>query len=204
MPDPDPNPDTVTITKADLATLQRSYKLLDSMWRSKEHGASVRVAAKASDPTLNVPEIDIGEPLVQPIRERQDALETENKTLAEKLAKLETDREDEKALDKLKGDLTEAQKKYRLTDEGMAEVRKIMAERSIADPMAAAAYVQSEIVQPAKPLSGSNFAPQDLNPFHIDGKAEDASTKALHEDPVKWQDREVANIMAEFEQSEAA
>lgn len=204
MPDPDPNPDVVTISKADHALLMRNYQLLGKLWDHPEHGADIKRAAKVVDPTLRIPEIDVAEPLLKPVRERQDALETENKTLAEKLAKLETDREDEKALDKLKGDLTEAQKKYRLTDEGMAEVRKIMAERSIADPMAAAAYVQSEIVQPAKPLSGSNFAPQDLNPFHIDGKAEDASTKALHEDPVKWQDREVANIMAEFEQNEAA
>ena len=67
---------------------------------------------------------------------------------------------------------------------------------------AAAALVASEI-EPAKVVNGTNFGPQDLNVLGMDGKAEDDSTKRLHDNPVKWQDREIGEIMSEFEQDAA-
>lgn len=198
-----PNPDTVTITKADLETLQRSYRLFNKLWDDPKNGATLKRAAKEADPTLRIPEIDVAEPLLAPIREE---METFKKTAGELRAENEALRqslEDDKAMGKLLKDLGSAQSRYRLTDEGMAEVKRVMQERNIADPHAAAALVASEI-EPAKVVRDTNFAPADLNVLGMDGKAEDDSTKRLHDNPVKWQDQEIAEIMGEFERGEAA
>lgn len=198
-----PDPNNVLITKDDLGKLQSVWKLFNSLWDDPKHGATLKRAAKEKDPTLRIPEIDVAEPLLAPIREE---METFKKTAGELRAENEALRqslEDDKAMGKLLKDLGSAQSRYRLTDEGMAEVKKIMQERNIADPHAAAALVASEI-EPAKVIRDTNFAPADLNVLGMDGKAEDDSTRRLHDNPIKWQDQEISNIMQEFEGSEAA
>lgn len=186
------------IADQDLTTLQAAYRLMQGLWDHPEHGATVKRAAKQINPNLRIPEIDVAEPLLKPLREQLTAAEEGRTALQARLDKLEQDRTDDKELDKLQKSLDAAKTRYRLTDEGMAEVRKVMAERNNADPMAAAAFVASEI-EPPKPVSGSNFSPSDANIFGVAGGADDDSTKRLHTDPVKWLDREVPNILREFE-----
>lgn len=202
MPD-EPNGDLVSISKADLATLQKSYGLLNKLWDDPNHGAAVKRAAKTIDPSLRIPEIDVAEPLLKPLNEKLAALEAKDTERDAVIAALKQEREDEKAVEKLGKTLGAAQKRYRLTDEAMTEVKKRMMETGNPDPMSAAAYIVSEI-EPAKVVNGSNFAPQDLNVFGMDGAAEDDSTKRLHNDPMKWLDRAVPEIMAEFDQDQAA
>lgn len=199
---PAPNPDLVQISKADLATLQKSFTLLNKLWDDPEHGGDLKRAAKKVDPSLRIPEIDVAEPLLKPINETLTKVQEENAKLREEMEKDRQSREDDKELGKLVENLAKAQKRYNLTDLGMAEVRKRMAEDGIASPMAAAALVASDI-EPAKPMSGSNFAPADLNPLGIDGKSDEADIKALHTNPEKWFDRAVPEILAEFEQDAA-
>ena len=197
----DANSDLVQVRKSDLELLQRSYKILDGLWDDENVGQTIQERAKTVDPKIRT-DNERYTHVLRPITEKLTATETTAKELAEKLSKLEQEREDEKALNDLRKTLDSAQSKYRLTDEGMAEVKKIMAERNIADPMAAAAFVVSEI-EPPKPVTGTNFGPADLNVLGIDGSAEDASTKALHKDPVRWLDQAVPAIMQEFEQEAA-
>ena len=198
----EPNGETVTISKHDLGLLQGSWKLLNGLWDHPEHGATIKRAAKAVDPTIRVPEIDVAEPMLAPIRAELEERKIKDAERDAEIAALKQEREDEKAVGNLQKSLDAAQKKYRLTDDGMAEVKKIMADRHINDPAAAAAFVVSEI-EPAAPVTGSNFSPQDANIFGIDGKSEDESIKSLHENPMKWLDRAVPEIMAEFERDAA-
>jgi hypothetical protein len=194
--------DTVTISKHDLNLLQGSWKLLNGLWDHPEHGAVVKRAAKAVDPTLRVPEIDVAEPMLAPIRAEIEEVKKSAAEVREENARLRQEREEERQVADLGKALDAAQKKYRLTDDGMAEVKKLMAERHINDPPAAAAFVVSEI-EPAAPMTGSNFAPQDANVFGIDGTSDDKDIAALHNDPVRWLDKAVPAIMAEFEQESA-
>ncbi|HXE51234.1 MAG TPA: hypothetical protein VN663_22845 [Ramlibacter sp.] len=203
MPDdPQPNPDLVTITKADLATLQNAWKLQAELFDHPTHGLAIKKAMKDVRPTMRIPELDVLEPALTPLRERQEALDAENKKLREELEADRQARADAAATGDLVKNLSSAQSRYRLTDEGMAEVKKIMVERNIADPHAAAALVASEI-EPPKVVNGTNFGPADLNVLGMDGKSEDASMKRLHEDPIRWQDQEISEIMAEFDQAAA-
>jgi hypothetical protein len=125
----------------------RGYKLHDKLYDHPTHGLPMKRMLKEVDPTINIPEIDIAEPLVNKLQSQIDALKQE--------------RTDERDLTALKRDLDAAQKKHRLTDEGMDEVKRLMVERKIADPEAAALLVVSNI-EPPNPVTGSNFAPADL------------------------------------------
>lgn len=194
--------DVVQISKADLAALQKSYSLLNKLWDHPEHGAELKRAAKVVDPTLRIPEIDVAEPLLKPIRDKQAEIEADNVKLREELAADRKERQDAKDIGDLSKALNGAQSKFRLTDEGMAEVRKIMAERNVADPEVAAQYVVANIER-APPVSGSNFAPTDANILGIDGKSQDEDIRFLHNDPIRWLDSAVPKIMAEFEQEAA-
>lgn len=197
-----PDPDMVQISKSNLAILQKTYKLASSLYDDPEVGVTVKKAIKRIDPSTRIPELDVAEPLIAPVRERQDALEAQNKTLAEQLEKLNQERVDERDLNSLQRSLDAAQAKHRLTPDGMAEVRKIMAERNVADPEVAAQYVVSNI-EPAKPMTGSNFGPSDLDVFGIKGDSAEDDIKALHADPLRWMDKAVPAIMQEFEQDAA-
>lgn len=203
MPDTEPNPDHVTITKADLKTLQEVYKLHAELFDHPVHGLPLKKIMKEVRPSMRIPEIDVAEPLLAPIRTELEAIRTSKAETDAALAALKQEREDEKAVEKLGKTLTDAQKRYRLTDEAMSEVKKRMMDTGNPDPMSAAAWVVSEI-EPAKVSTGSNFGPQDLNVFGMDGKAEDDSIKRLHEDPVRWMDRAVPEIMQEFAEQDAA
>ena len=203
MSDAGNNPNLVQMERGAYQQLQQGWELLSKLWDHPEHGAAVKRAAKAVDPKLRVPEIDVAEPLLAPIREELDTFKKTAEELREENAKIRAEREEEKALDKLRGSLTDAQKRYRLTDEGMAEVRKVMAERQIADPFAAAALVVSEI-EPAKPMTTTNFGPASLNAFDIDGSSAEKDVAMLHNSPEKWQDKVVGEIMQEFAEQDAA
>lgn len=202
MSDAPPDPDIVQIRKSDLSTLQASYKLLNDLWDHPEHGAATKRAAKAVNPALRVPEIDVAEPLLKPLRDELAAKDEALKKLREDFDADKQTRQDDKELGDLRSNLDAAQKKHRLTDEGMAEVRKIMAEQGVASPEVAAKYVAANI-EPAKPVVGSNFGPTDANIFGIDGTSAEDDIKALHNDPLKWMDKAVPEIMAEFEQDAA-
>ena len=198
-----PNPNMVQMDRGAYQQLQQGWDLLSKLWDHPEHGAAVKRAAKAIDPKLRVPEIDVAEPLLAPMREEIEGFKKTAAELREENAKIRAEREEEKALDKLRGSLGDAQKRYRLTDDGMAEVRKLMAERQIADPFAAAALVVSEI-EPAKPMTSSNtFGPQSLNAFEMDGSSSEKDIALLHNSPEKWMDKVVPEILAEFD-AEAA
>lgn len=190
------------VTDKDLETLQNVWKLQAELLDHPTHGFATKKAIKELRPNLRIPEIDVLEPALTPLRTELEALRVKDTERDAAFEALKKEREDDKAVADLQTRLKSAQSRYRLTDEAMPEVKKLMVERNIADPHAAAALVASEI-EPPKVVNGSNFAPADLNVLGMDGKAEDESTKRLHDNPVRWLDEEVGRIMAEGEQEAA-
>lgn len=191
------------IPEQDDATLRNAYSLLNKLWDDPKHGTSLKRAAKEINPTLRIPEIDVAEPLLAPINEKLTAFEEENKKLREELEADRQSRQEERDLANLQSGIERAQKKYRLTDEGRTEMIEIMKRGEATTPESAAALIVANL-EPAKPASGSNFAPQDADVLGISGRAEEESIKELHTDPMRWMDRQVVDIMREFEGAEAA
>lgn len=195
----------VAIPAADHDVLKKSHALFAKLWDDPTHGLGVKKATKALDPSIRVPEIDVAEPLLAPIRTELENERSQRTTLEERFAKLEQERDEDKQVAILQRDLDKAQKQYRLTDEAMAEARKLMVDGRASTPEAAAAIIVANI-EPARPMTGTNFGPTDANILHINGDAaaDDDSTRRLHNDPVRWLDTEVPKIIAELESAEAA
>jgi hypothetical protein len=198
-----PDPNAVLVDKRDLEKLQEGFKLLSSLWDHPEHGAEIKLRAKKIRPDLRVPEIDVAEPLLKPIREQLTAKEEEIKKQNERLEKLETSIEDDKQLAKLERDIDKAVKKHRLTGEGKTELIEIMKRGEANTPEAAASIIVANL-EPVKPVTGTNFGPSDANILGISGDSPEDDIKALHQDPVKWLDRAIPSILSEVEESEAA
>lgn len=206
MPDPapaTPDPDVVQVDRAGFETLQKVYKLFNKLWDDPTHGAAVKRSAKAIDPSLRIPEIDVAEPLLAPINEKLTATEAANAKLAEQIAKLEQDRADDRDLAALEKGMDVAVKKHRLTSDARKEMIEIMKRGEANTPEAAASIIVANL-EPAKPVTGTNFGPTDANIYSIDGSSKDDSTALLHRDPVKWQDAEIGKILGEFSDAEAA
>ncbi len=186
------------ITEQQLAGFQKAMTLLDKLTGDPKTGLSTQRKLKEIDPSLNFPGIDVGDVVVQPIKDELTKTQ-------ETLQKLQDERAAEKeaaanaALEgKLRDSIGKAQSKYKLTDEGVHGLVKFMQERQVADAeLAAPAYLETLPKAPA-PIKPSPFAPQHANLFGTgDDRGSDENIKSLHDDPVRWFDREVASILAE-------
>jgi hypothetical protein len=186
---------TVTVDRATWELHQRALGLLNKMADHPESGISFKKMAKAVDKTLQFTDLDMAERIQAPVLEKLTAAETQlaeikSEREAEKLA-----REQEKQVRSLTDDVDKAVKQYGLTDEGRQKMTVRMQEKGNLDAEAAAAWVAAQAPK-AKPNEGTGqFAPSAMNLY---GSAEkDENFELLNRDPVKWQDAEIAKILAE-------
>lgn len=190
------------VPDADHQTLLNSYNLLNKLWDDPKHGTALKRAAKEVNPALRIPEIDVAEPLLAPIREEMEAFKKTHDELRAENLKIREERDEERALDKLSRGIEAAQKKYRLTADGRTEMLEIMKRGEASTPESAAALIVANL-EPAKPVTGTNFGPMEANVLNMDGRSQDESDKLLHTDPMKWLDSEVPRILNEMD-AEAA
>jgi uncharacterized protein (UPF0147 family) len=146
--------ETITLDAAEYARQQKLLGLFDQVFKDEKVGRSVRHRVKEIDPSVNIPD---DHPVAK------EAM-SEISSLREQLEGLRKERDDEKAAranadheQKLRSGLGEAQSRYKLTDEGMDGVIKLMQDRQIADPLAAAALYKDSLPKPA-PISGTTFS----------------------------------------------
>jgi hypothetical protein len=186
-----------------MAILKRAHTLFNSLYDHPEHGVVFKKALKAVDPTLQIPDIDVAEKYAGPLNEKLTALEEKNTKLETELQKDREERTNQAQLGDLSKKIGEAQKRYRLTDDGMKAAIDRMKETGNPDPFAAAAWVVSEI-EPAKPVqTGSNFGPMDANVLDIKG-SDDADRKLLHNDPDRWFNQTVDKMLTDFQNGDMA
>jgi hypothetical protein len=184
------------ISDAELATLRRAQSLLDGLWNDKEHGMALKRMVKAKLPDARIPELDIAEPMLAPVKAELEEQKKANKTLADRLDAREAAEKEAKEDSDLTTSLAQAKKEYRLTDDGMAKVIKRMKDTNNPDPAAAAAWVTDHEPKP-NPVAASSWSPSDLNLFGTGTKSADEDIQSLHQDPIKWFDRKAAEILSE-------
>jgi hypothetical protein len=194
--------DTVEISKADLALLQRAKGVLDSLYTDGKVGMDFKRMLKTKFPDTKIPELEMVENFRERVDNKLDPIVQENKKLKERLDKWETDSLNEKEEKALRSTLDDVQKKYGFTDDGMQKVIDRMKSKNNPDAESAAAFIKSQEPK-AQTIKSSNFLPESMNLFGSSEKSEDASIAALHTDPRKWQDREIAKMLNEFEQEAA-
>jgi hypothetical protein len=185
------------ISDQELAVLRRAQQLLDGIWNDKEHGLAFKRMVKAKLPDSRIPELDIAEPMLAPVKAELEEERKARRTLEERLdAREKADKESKEDADLNKA-LADAQKEYRLTDDGMAKVVKRMKDTGNPDPAAAAAWVTDHEPK-AKPATTSSYAPSDMNLFGAGIKSDDEDIAFLHQDPIRWYDRKAAEVLDEF------
>jgi hypothetical protein len=186
---------TVTIDAATWELHQRALGLLNKMADHPERGIEFKKMAKSIDKTLQFTDLDMAERIQAPVLEKLTAAEA-------RLAAMETERDAEKLartndeqVRTLTADVDKAAKSFGLTEDGRKKMTERMQAKGNLDADAAAAWVASQAPK-AKPNEGlGGYQPTALNPF---GSAEkDDSVELLHTDPARWQDSEIAKILAE-------
>jgi hypothetical protein len=187
-------PQTVTLTAAQFAVLERAQKLVDAQWKDPKNGAAFRAKAKELFNDISLPEDQV-DPVVAPLREKLESLETANKTLLERIEKRDKDEADKAAQTSLETALENARKKYSLTDEGFDKMVSRMKETSnYTDAEAAAAWVASNMPAP-KTANGPSWQPQNLDFYG--SKVQNDDFALLHKDPEAFFDQTVSQILTE-------
>lgn len=172
----------------------RFKELTDALWADQELGPKVRSFAKAKWPDISIPDDQLN-PLVKPLEEkaaalqaRIDAMEKEQKDREKAAAEAQGQKDMEARLEA-------ARKKYALTDDGFDKMVSRMKEtHNYEDAEAAAAWV-TDNNPPPKPTSGPSWATQRLDLFGTQSK--DENMKMLHNDPDRWFDAAVAEVLSE-------
>lgn len=148
--------------------------LFNQLWNDPEQGEVVRRRAKALNPDIAIPDDN---PVAVAVR-------GELKETREKVSALERILEETRAATaqkeaetELRGKIGKAQDKYKLTDEGLQGTIKLMQERQISDPEAAAALYLDNLPKVA-PQSASPVMPSSKFNLFGTGAKDDVWEKA--------------------------
>lgn len=185
----------VEISVAELNLLRDSKTVFESLWNDKEKGLEVKRSAKAKFPELRIPELDTIETVTKPYDQKLSKMEDENKQLRDRFDKYERERIERDEEAEFSKDLDGAFKKYSLTEDGKKKAIDRMRDKKSVDAEAAAAWVVSQEPR-QKATASSNYLPQSMNLYGSTEK--DDKWGDLNKDPVKFADREIANILSDF------
>ena len=203
--------------RQELDTLRRGYQLADKIIKDNQVGLAVKRRLRETDPSLNItiPEDDIAEPLLKPVREQVSTLETKltelQGQLAEKSTALDTKfaedeqrRRDQDDLAKLQSSIESTVRKHRFTDQGRTELINHMKATNTSDPDTAAAYLLQNMEKPAPVASNGIASPEarrngapDVDLFQLATGHDDESMKLLHSNPQKWMQMETQRVIDE-------
>jgi hypothetical protein len=190
--------DTVTVSKSELDTLRGIKALMDKAWDSKDTGAPLRALLKKVQPDLKTPE-DITDSVVAPINARAEEAEKLAKTTADRLEKFLAESKDKDDTATLRTELSAAQKKFGLDDEGLTKVMQRMKDKSNPDVEAAAAWVAASAPKP-QPISDHGISSISADLFGTTKKDPNYEALQTGGDPFRpggWFDQEAIKILNE-------
>ncbi len=172
---------------------ERANKLIESLWNDKDLGPKLRRKTKELYPDVVIPE-DATDPLLEPLREQNAAMNDKLDKLAGQIADREKRDAEAKAEGDLRNSLDSARQKYRLTDDGFDKMVARMKETgNYSDAESVAAWVAGQIAPPTQP--GPNWLPTRANAFGASDR--DESLALLHTDPIAFEDAEMRKFAAD-------
>jgi hypothetical protein len=203
-PSQDPN-EEVTVTRAQLAQLQRGFSLLDKLYTSKDTATAFKRLAKQADPEgkfIKVPELDLADELTKPIVTEIDATKKELKELRETIAADKQKFSDDQSLSDLNAKIDAVVKTRGLTADGRKGLIETMQKRQVADPDVAAVYYLDSLPKPETQRPSALILPQRLGKFNSQERepfagADDTLIKSFFADPEGTADQVIADIINE-------
>lgn len=171
--------------------------LLDKLYRDPKVGMKFKATLKELNPQFSIPEIDTAAPIVRHMNksflDMQARVEKAEKDNAALRASLRQEKEEQAFSERIDN----AVRDFELTDTGRDDLIKVMKERKIADPEAAAAYLTRK--SKANPAAHSSFMPPRWNFMsNPNGEADTKKLKSLMDDPEDFFFQETANIFGEY------
>ncbi len=163
------------IDDAALERLTKSQALLDELLRSPKTKRKTERAIKELHP-----ETVISDDYDSDRDAKIDALAKKFDTFLDVQSTREQDTELNRAFDQLRG------ADWGYSDDGIDKIKKIMVERKIPDPLAAAAYYE-KMNPPPKPQQPSGFGGTS---WGFGAKSDDADVKLLFEDEDAWAEKQ--------------
>ena len=152
--------------------------LFNRLWNDPEKGADIRRRAKELHPEITIPD---EHPAALAANKRIDELSAQTSALQKMLDERAQSDAQREAESRLRDSLGKAQSRFKLTDEGMAGTIKLMQERQIADPEAAAALYVDSLPKNAPAPATSMLPGGKFNLFGTTAK--DDAWEKLHVDP---------------------
>jgi len=150
----------VEIDEVELLRLKRQDQTVHALMSNPKAKRKILEAYKEQNPNAKIPELEIEEAARKPVEDLSKTVADLQKQLADDKA----EREKTASLDALNGKVEAGLAKLRRagwTDEGLAEVRKLMDEKGILDPQIAADHYEKQHppAAPATPsgVGGWNF-----------------------------------------------
>jgi hypothetical protein len=205
----------------EIDTLRRVNAFANSLTADPKIGLALRRRLRELNPDAKVaiPEDDIAEPLLAPIREELTQLKGNHeetlKAIDEKKSAIDkviedfrTEQKDTREVGDLKRKIDAAAAKYRFTDEGRAALIEHMKATNTSDPDTAGAYLVQHMDKPA-PVTSNGLAPEqarrngapDIDLFQLATGETDDTMKLLHspnpKDRDRWMMGQIDNIIAE-------
>ena len=195
---------TVEVDEVELQRLQRQNSTIQYLQKNTKAWKKVLEGYKEAVPDAKIPELEMEAAAKAPV----EALEKTVKELQDQIAADKSEREKDARLSALNGTVEAGIAKLRRarwTDDGIAEVRKLMDERGILDPEIAAAYYEKQHPpqSPANPSGsgGWNFMePPAEDDTYV--KAITASKSAADNEQLAM--NEAHKALHEFRQQSAA
>ena len=151
----------VEVDEDELVASRKLTSLVSAMMKNPKAKLKLQEAVKEHDPSYVTPELDSQRAVQEPIDELRKELAAERKAREDEKA----EREKQEKLRALDGQVESGFAQLRrdgYTQEGLAEVRKIMDEKGILDPAIAAAYFEKlhpppTVVTPVGAIGSWNF-----------------------------------------------
>ena len=134
---------TVELDEVELQRLRKQDQTVHALMSNPQAKKKIFEAYKAANPDAKIPELEMEEAARAPVQ----ALEKTVTELQKQIADDKAEREKDAKLNALNGSVESGMAKLRKagwTDDGLAEVRKLMDERGIIDPEIAAAYYEKQ------------------------------------------------------------
>ena len=184
-----------------LALLQRSHQLLQQLNGDPRTRDTLETALKVHYPAVTTeaearnrlvqPMLDqFQEQVVKPLQERLDAADAAR-----------TASESTRAETALNEAFSEFRTKRGFTDEGIEAVKRLMVDRSIADPYAAAALFAEQNPTAPERDAMTGFSPPQ---WDLEQTLTQVDVKGLFENEDAWADKQAANVLNEIRVGQAA
>ena len=187
----------IEIDETELSGLKSLQATVQKWMANPAARRKVLEAQKALDPNIVIPELDAAKPLEAALAAMDEKLSTLDKRLSDDAA--------ERAKNKTISELTTRWEKGRgelrsqgYTDEGLSKIEKLMEERGIADHDAGAALFD-RLNPPEVPIAPQNSGFDVLmNNFNTATGADEASRKALFDNPDAWINGEISRTLGDI------